>query len=70
MYSFFDKILTTEDLLNLKEKISKLQKEIFKKPSLLSEKASTIAEKELSEAILNAEKEKGMLDNPQKQFDF
>jgi F0F1-type ATP synthase delta subunit len=70
MNSLLERIFTKEDIISLKEDISKIQKVIFSKSGTLSEKAKGIAKKELFEFILEAEK-KGEIDfSSQEQFEF
>lgn len=66
----FDKILTKDDVLYLKEKILKLQQEVFRKPGLLSEKTKEISEEKLVEIVFDSEKKGKISLNPKEQFDY
>ncbi len=70
MNSFFKNVFTKEDLISLKQEISEIQKAVFAQTGLLSEKAKSIAKKELLEYILEVEKRGGISFNPKEQFEF
>jgi F0F1-type ATP synthase delta subunit len=70
MNSLLERIFTKEDIISLKEDISKIQKVIFSKSGTLSEKAKGIVKKELFEFILEAERQGEIDFNSQEQFEF